>query len=196
MIKRSIHILKTNPIIVLIFSVYIIITILFIHIFYTDNLSPSFKLNRDLSKMIILIKTHLGLGLNFILGITFMSGFGYMLTEAIKTGRTKVTSFFAGITNFFLRILLVGLLLIDFGVGLSILISIVTQPIISMFLSLGFSSYNFQSTVITIISVISEILLMPFVLLWFPTIFLDDTGVIQGLKSGAKVGLKNYWRLV
>jgi len=137
------------------------------------------------------------------LSITFISGFGLMIKEAVITGKTSINSFLPGFKKYFVRILLMSLLLFAFAIGFSIVISIITIPImIVQIANSGFENLqNLQniknmSLSITLVTTSLTIIAIPFMILWLPSIFIDDVKIIQGLKNGVKAGVKNYWRLL
>ena len=39
-------------------------------------------------------------------------------------------------------------------------------------------------------------MILPFLILWFPSIIMDDVGVIEGLNRGAKVAKESYWLII
>lgn len=123
-----------------------------------------------------------------------MSGFGNMISETVINGETSAASFLPGLKKYFARVLLASLLLIAFCIGFSSALSIIIIPITVLCVING--SINSLNVIIVLIEVVAVTLVIPFILLWLPSIFIDNAGVIQGLKNGVKAGVKNYWKLV
>ena len=201
MLKKSFQVLKNNPIIILFYGVYFVIMFLILFTLYPHDLSQFSTTNLEqfnfTEYIIMMIKMLTAAGLISVLGIVFFSGFGYMISEAVRTGKTSKNSLLQGIKKFILRTLVAALLLFTMTMGVSIIMSIITIPITMwQVFTGGYSSVQYLSILITAITAVITIFLIPFILLWFPSIFMDDTKVIQALKSGAKAGVKNYWKLV
>jgi hypothetical protein len=198
MLKKSLNILKSNPVIILFYTAFLVVTLLILFALYPKNFSqftnPDVTTFDFAAYLSMMGKMFICALLMYVLGLLFYSGFGNMMTEAVMDGKTSANSFLPGIRNYFGRILLASLLLIAFSIGFSIVISIVTVPI--MLLSARNESVNSLSLIISIISSLVVVLVSPFFLLWCPSIFIDDTGMIQGLVKGAKAGVKNYWKLL
>jgi hypothetical protein len=127
------------------------------------------------------------------LGLVFFSGFGNMITEAVINGTTSAGSFIPGIKKYFGRIFLSTLLLFAFYIGFTIVITIIIIPLTIIAVMMG----NIMITIVaSLIMGLVVIFALPFIILWYPAIFIKSTGVIQGLKDGLKAGAKNYWKLL
>ncbi len=199
MIKKSIKLLKENNSIILVYFIFFAITALIYFSLYPHNMydyiqGESFDIAGYMFAMMkMLIASLLMCGLSLL----FISGYGNMMAEAIDYGKTSLKSFFPGIKKFFVRVLLMALLSGAIVFGFSIIIGIVSVLFAFMMLALsGGDNILIVSIVIMLITVILLILAMPFIILWLPSIFLDNIKIIQGLKNGFKAGVKNYGKLV
>lgn len=193
MVKKSFHVVKNNPILILFYAAYLIVSILVMYLIYPDNLSQ-FPSNVNVATIDLvayknaMIRLLLASFLLYIMGVLFISGFGNMIKEAILQEKTSVSFFLPGIRKYFVRNLLSSLLMAAFIMGYAIILSILT---IIIALSLGQTASLF----IPIFTILLVLIAIPFVILWSPAIFIDDIGVIRGLSKGAKAGANNYWRL-
>lgn len=196
MVKKSFNVLKNNPILVLYYAVYLIISFLIMFLIYPNNLSQftntdnmaDFNFAAYISAMSRILLASL---IVYIIGLVFISGFGNMIKEAVLQEKVPGAAFLSGIKKFFVRNLLATLLLLAFSIGYSIIVSILVI-IITLTTQLIYAMAIF----IPILSIFLVMIAIPFVILWFPAIFIDDIGVIRGLTKGAKAGAKNYWRLL
>jgi hypothetical protein len=199
MIKKCLDLLKNNPVIIAFYVIYELLLILIILFLYPTNLNQFMDYGSfDFAAyFMMLMKLLTACGLMFILSILFMSGFGHMISEAVAQGKTSAQAFLEGINRFFVRFLLLTLLGIAVAFAFSMIITIVLVPITMIqVMSGGTSGLEFMSLFIVIITLIITILIIPLVLLCIPSILMDDVKVFQGIKNGAKAGVKNYWRLV
>ena len=199
MLKRALQLLKRNPVIILIYAGYMLLSLLLMLLLYPKNIQQFMFDTQGMFSMSAYLsglgKLFLAVILIFLSGLFFLSGFGNMLREAVFSGRTSGAAFLAGIRLYFVRILLMMLLMTGFAFGASLLIGIITVPITVMTIMSGTSSVYFTTMIIMGITLLLLLIPLPFLILWIPAIFLEDTGVIQGLKAGARAGSKNYWRL-
>ncbi len=196
MVKKTLQLLKQNPVLVLLYLGVQVITQLIMFLLYPKTMSDfgitenafDFQLYfLTLGKLLIVIIVV------YIIGLLFYSGYGNMLREAILRGKAGWKAFGDGIASFFVRILLSSLLLGAMAVGASIPMMIIAIPI-----AVG-TTLNGSMDGIIITPIITTIILdivIPLILLWLPAIFIDDTGVIQGMKNGFRAGVKNYWKLL
>lgn len=182
------------------YCIYLIIAFLLLFLLYPNNFNEFINTNTNafnfIAYFIAMAKILMASVLIGILGIIFLSGFYYMISEALITGRTSKLSFLPGIKKYFVRTLLSTLLLYSFSIALSILLSIIVVAVVFTQILGGSESVTGMSIFIMLLTTVIVAIPMPFVLLWFPSIFIDDIGVIQGLKRGAKAGVKNYWKLL
>ena len=196
MIKKSLHLLKNNTVIILFYAIYLVVMFLIVFTLYPKDMNQFNSMNPNsfdfAAYFNAMAKIFFASILMYACGILFLSGFGCMISEVVLEGKTKATSFLPGISKFFVRVLLASLLLIAFYIGFSIVLSIIIIPITFIMLAYG----NMATLIITLIAAVAVIFTIPFIILWFPSIFIDDAGVIQGLINGAKVGVKNYLKLV
>jgi len=211
MIKKSINLLKSNSSILIFYAAFYAITLLILFLLYPRNLNSFININTfyPFVYMIAILKICVAMVLIYGLSITFISGFGLMIKEAVITGKTSTSSFLPGLKKYFVRILLMSLLLFAFAIGFSFAISIITIPImLTQMVNVGFENLqNFQNTQnfqnlknmslsISLFTTSLTIIAIPFIILWLPSIFIDDVKIIQGLKNGVKAGVKNYWKLL
>ena len=198
MLKKSLNILKSNPVMILLYALFMVVTFLIIFTLYPKDINQF--TNPDVTKfdfagyLVMMGKMLIAALLMYALGLLFYSGFGNMITEAVINGKTSANSFLPGVKKYFVRVLLASLLLMAFSIAFSIISSIITVPI--MLLSIRNVAITSLSIIITLILTLVIIIILPFILLWFPSIFIDDVGVIPGLVKGAKAGVKNYWKLL
>ncbi len=199
MLRKSINLLKSNPLLVVYFLGYEFMGFLVLYLLYPKNLGVYNHGDvMDLvSMMIFMMKMLLSSILMFFLSILFMSGFGHMTAEAVMNGKLASSSFMIGLKKYFVRILLMSLLVFAMVIGVAILFSFVTVPII-LFQSFSGQEDNIYvlSMAMSIIITVIIIALIPFIILWLPAIFIDNVRTIQGLKSGVKAGRKNYLKLL
>jgi hypothetical protein len=200
MLKKSIDLLKKNPIIIMLYAAYMVVMFLIIFILYPKDLSqfnnPDPATFEIIAYGIVMMKMLIASLIMFLLGLFFMAGYGNLISEAVTHGETSITSFLPGLRKFFVRVLLAMLLLAAFAIGLSIVLSLIIIPI-TVFLAInGSTSIYMVSIISTLISLILVVFSSPFIILWYPAIFIDNLGIIQGLKSGARVGVKSYWKLI
>ncbi len=198
MLKKTLQLLKNNPVIILCYGIYLLISILILFLLYPKNFgvdtytqSGSF----DYSLYMVTMRNMLiALLLMFILGLFFASGYGGMLREAVFSGKTKLHNFLNGIKHYFGRVLLCALLTSAIVIVGSILIGILSIP----FTVIGFGTDSIDLIVVMIMLITLLLVLIPspFFILWMPALFLEDTGVFHSIKLGMKAGAKNYWKLL
>jgi len=200
MLKKTFQIIKSNPIIILFYAAYLVITVLIMLLLYPRSIGQETYLQNGMFDfslyMIIMGKILLAAFLMFVIGLFFVSGFGNMIRAAVISGKTQVSSFLTGIKLFFVRILLSVLLIFAIVLAASVLLGVISIPFTMIAVMNGVSS---PITFVMIIMAITLLLILiptPFVMLWLPAMFLENTKVFQGLKLGAKAGAKNYWRLI
>lgn len=205
MIKKSLTILKNNPVLILLYTAFLVVSLVIILLLYPKDMGM--YLNMDsfnlYSYLVMMVKMLYAIFLLYVLGFVFIVGYGSMLAEAVITGKTYVASFFSGLKKFFVRMLLAVLLYLAMAIGFSTICSTVSIPFIMISAMKTASTVAYDPTAsmnlsisITIVMLLLMIFLLPFALLWFPAIFTENTGVFQGLKSGARAGVKNYWKLL
>lgn len=209
MVSKSIDILKKNSVLILFYAAYMVAMFLIVFMLYpkdmsqfsnTDPATFDFAIFRNIMLKMLLASLLMG-----IAGLSFFSGFGSMISEAVLNGKTFAASFLPGLKKFFVRVLLATLLLSAFYIGFSIVLSIILIPITIITVISGaanpaatdyVATGNLIGLITASISAVAVIFSFPFIISWYSSIFIDDTGVIQGLKNGAKSSVKNYWKLV
>ncbi len=133
--------------------------------------------------------------LMFIFSLFFISGYSNMIREAVFSGKTKLLFFLNGIKHFFGRVLLSVLLMAAILMVGSVLLGLLSIPLTILVTANGFGSLYAMTLIIMLVTLILVMIPMPFLVLWLPALFLEDTGVIRSLRLGAKAGTKNYWKL-
>lgn len=195
MIKKSIQLLRNNPVMILLYAGYMLFTLLIVFFLYPTNMNQfsnpyTFDFGEYIMVMTKMMLASLLMGAG---GLVFMSGYAGMLVEAMFTGKTSIASFVPCVKKYFVRILLAGLLLAAMAIGFSILLALITIP----FTMMAVMSGNLGASLITVVvMVVIAIAAVPFIIMWYPAIFIDNVGVTQGLKLGMKSGVKNYWKLL
>lgn len=196
MLKKSIELLKNNPVLIFTYGTFSLIMFLLVLLRQPSDLiglSNGHIERFDMRSYFITINLILLAAiLIYGLSLLFISGYGNMMREAIINGKTTIKDFMPGIARYFGRVILMSLLLIAFSIGISLVLSIIMVPLIMLSLN-NLYLVTLISTLVTTVSVICAI---PFVLLWIPAIFLDNHGVVKGLVQGAKTGAKNYGKLL
>lgn len=200
MFKQMLNVIRQNPVIPLIYAAVMLLSgaLLLLMPERFDTSNPFRMIAMVLTMLLITI--FLG-----AISLVFTSGFGNMLSVAVNGGRADYSTFFSGIKKYFVKVLLMSLLMIAFSIGISIIITMFSLPftiIASMrrfaghFPSIS-SSYSISaiSGAITIFTYILTVVGIPFITLWLPALFMESGGVFECLKKGAKAGVKNYWLL-
>lgn len=196
MLKKSFLILKNNPVLILLYLgsmllIYLIMYGLYPHDY--NQMSQTYVTSFDFAEyMITMLKMMLAALLMSVVSLLFYSGFGFMMNEAVITGKTNISSMPTGIKKFTIRILLAYLLYMAFAIGFSIVIGITMIPFIILATVKGVAFIIIY--VIVLMLLITAVI--PLLMLWMPAIFADNCSAMQGLKRGWKAGFKNYWKLV
>ncbi len=199
MIKKCLDLLENNPVIIGFYVIYELLVMLILLLLYPTNLNQFMNsVSFDFAAyFMMMMKLLTAIGLMFLLSILFMSGFGHMISEAVVQGKTSAQAFIEGINRFFVRFLLLTLLGTAVTFAFSMIITIILIPITMLqVMSGGTSGLEYMSLFIVLLILIITIFIIPFVLLCIPSILLDDVKLFQGIKNGAKAGVKNYWKLV
>lgn len=201
MFSESINLLKKNPVIVLFCAGFMALFLLVILIFYPSNLSQFTRTGANqidfVAYCLTLFKLMVASFLMFSLGILFISGFGNMIAEAIQYGKTSAASFIPGLKKYFVRIMLSGLLMTAISFAFLMILSFI-MIFIGAFITIANGATNTYSTgiILAFIIMFLDMASLPFIILWIPSIFIDDSGVIQSLKNGLNAGIKNYKKLI
>jgi hypothetical protein len=200
MLKKTMQLIKSNPIIIIFYVVYLAISVLLMLALYPKSFGvDTYTKNGmfDYSLYLVTMRNILiAVFILFILSLFYISGFYNMLREAIFTGKTKASSFLSGIKIYFGRVFLSVLLTIVIVVVFSILLGILSIPFTIMAATTGNVSIYAMTMVIMLVTLVLVLVPAPFIVLWLPALFLEDTGVIRSLKLGVKAGAKNYGRLI
>lgn len=198
MFSKTFDILKRNPIIIIFYLIYSAAAFgLMLPI-----ISGGYNTN-DLNEVVtFLLKMAVIYLFMAVFALIFFSGFGQMLAESAVTGTTSASSFIPGLKKYFVRVLLSALLLFAFYIGFCIVLGIMMIPITILIGVMGTNMSDpvaLTSLVTSITLGITGLILIfsaPFILLWYPAIFIDNIGVLEGLGRGARASVKNYWKLV
>lgn len=200
MLKKTLQIIKNNPVIILCYVAYLAISILLLLFLYPKSFGVGTYTKNgafDYSLYMVTMRNMLiALLLIFVFSLLFISGFSSMIREAVFSGKTKLYFFFDGIKNYFGRVLLTVLLTAAIIIIGSILFGLLSIPFTIMAVANGTDSVYLISLVIMLIALILFLIPSPFFILWLPALFLEDTGVIRSLRLGVKAGTKNYWKLL
>lgn len=196
MFSRSIQLLKKNPVIIVIYAANLLIMFLIMLLLYPKNMNQ-FDMNNaaniDFAAFgTAILKMLISVLIMGVLGLIFYAGFGYMMAEAVSKDKTSINSFLPGLKKYLGRVLLMCLLMFAMYMGISIVLSMLIIPFTIMMVING----NESGMVIALIPSIIVVFTIPFVALWSPAIFLDNIGVIEGLKNGFQKGAKNYLKLL
>lgn len=135
-----------------------------------------------------------------VLAVIFISGYGNMLAAAVNDGMASIKVFLYGIRRFTGKVILSFLLLVAVIMGASLVISIVTTPVLlTGFVRSGFDPGSMMSTQKTVQLVASVIMLFlyPFIVMWLPAIFIErEEGVMACFRHGIRAGVRNYLPMV
>ncbi len=200
MTKKTLQLIKNNPVIIMSYVAYMVISLLFIFFLYPNNLgSDSYMRDGVLDYSLYLATMRnllIALLLIFILSLLFLSGYCNMIKEAVLNGKTKLSHFVVGIKNYFPRVLLCMLLMLAIIILGAVLFGILSVA----FTILASTTVSLSLFTLTLIIMLVTLLLVlipsPFLVLWLPALFLENTGVIRSLSLGARAGAKSYWRLL
>lgn len=200
MLKKTMQLIKSNPIIIIFYVVYLTISLLLMLSLYPKSFGvDTYTKNGmfDYSLYLVTMRNILiAVLLIFILSLFCISGYCNMLREAIFTGKTRASSFLTGIKKYFGRVFLFVLLTAAIVIVFSVLVGLLSIPFTIMAATSGTFSIYTMTIVIMLVTLVLVLILTPFIVLWLPALILEDTGVIRSLKLGAKAGVKNYWRLI
>lgn len=192
MLSKAYKTLRENPVLILLHVAYMLVTAFVFYLFRPHQINQN-DITELLINTFIMFLTSLVMG---ILGLIYFTGYSNMIAQAVTAGKTSIGSFFPGIKHFFGRLLLATLLMFSMFVGFSIILSIAIIPVTMM---LTFSNQGDPVVAATNLTLIITpfislcvIAVIPFIILWLPALFIDDTGVIDSMKRGMKAGVKNY----
>lgn len=196
MLKKAIDIFKKNPLITIVYFAYVVVTII-ITMFMAESLGVNIN-SAESSQVFSLMGKLLGWWIILaVFSIIFTSGFGSMLASAVNDEKPTMKTLFKGIDKFIGRMLLAGLLSIVFVLGLITLLTLIAIPLFMSLSKSGSAANIISGTIVYAVVILAVfIFIYPFFMLWYPSIFVDDLGVIEGLRKGAKTSIKCYWTLV
>lgn len=200
MLRKTLQLIKENLLILMFYTFYLGINILVMLTLYPKSFGMDAYTRNGRFNYFLYMTTMrnilVSLLIIFALSLFYISGFNNLIREAIFSGKTRASSFLEGIRTYLGRVVLFMLLMVAIVTVISVFMGIISIPFTIMAASSGsFSSYGI-TRVIMVVTMILMILPTPFISLWLPSLFLEDTGVIQSLKLGAKAGVKNYGRLL
>lgn len=192
MIKKTLHIIRKNPIIIAVYAIFIVLNICiseFTARFGSIN-STSQSIGTYANKMFglwILI---------IVISVLFLSGYGNIVAAAVKKEKCSWKDFFSGM-NYFLGRMLISFILLVFMAALLFLIIMITAfPLILAGYAGALKNIEVVSALFTLGAEALAVFVYPCLMLWYPAIFIDDTGVIEGLKRGFAASRRCYWTLV
>jgi hypothetical protein len=135
-----------------------------------------------------------------LLTIGFIAGYGNMIAAAMNEGRAGWKTFFHGFKKFFGKVFLSSLLLMGIAIALSIVLSSITVPLIiaqTIKGSLNMESLMKGQKAIQLITYSIAVFTYPLIMLWMPSIFTNrKDGVVNCFKHGIRAGKKKYKQLV
>lgn len=196
MLAKIIDLTKKNPILPILYLLYMALTISLVFLLLPDKLDQT-----DLVALLLAsVKMLIYCIIMALAGLLFFTGFGNMLSIAAAGEKVTIGSFGTGLKKYILKMLLAGLLLVAIFIAFSIALSILLIPVI-IIMSMGTagdtsSISSSLGVVSSIVTALPTVFLMPFIILWFPAIFSDDIKIIEALKRGAKTGTKCYGTLL
>lgn len=192
MIKRTLHLIRKNPIIIVPYAIFIGINLFlsqFIVRFEEMALKPE--------KIATAVNKTMGIWIFImIISVLFTSGYGSMLGAAVKDKKCGFKDFFIGLNYFLGRMILYFVLFSFMTVSFLLVIAIAVFPILMAGSIGGIKNISMVSALITVGTGVLAGFIYPSVMLWYPAIFIDDTGVTDGLKRGFTASRKCYWNLV
>src|SRR5690554_937203 len=120
MLSKTLNILKNNPILILSYFAYIVIVLI-----VTSGALPNYFTEDPVKILISTIIFTAFILLLCVVGFLFTTGYGSMVSEAVKTGKTSLSSLFPGIKKYFVRILVATLLMFVAYMAVSIIFSLI-----------------------------------------------------------------------
>lgn len=123
--------------------------------------------------------------LMLIIATLFMAGIGCALKKITTEGASKPCDLIEGINRYFFRVFKVNLLIFVLSL---IGISLIIKPNLIMGLILP------SATIRT--NVLIGLIVAPFLVSWYPAMFIDDLGAIESIKKALSIGVKAYLKLV
>lgn len=215
MLQKSIMMLKNNPMIFIMMAAFMLIMAalslpmisetnkmmgIYTEMYDFSGDYPQINMQDTMVIMLSSLKILLYSLVLVFFGLGFMSGYGNMVDAVMNEGKARLKIFFYGIRKFFGKVLLSALLLAGIITGFSVVISLITTPlIIAGTLSGSFSAGNvFESQkVIQIITIVILTLLYPLLFMWLPAIFTDRKDrVITCFKNGFRASRRMYLKLL
>lgn len=135
-----------------------------------------------------------------LLGIGFMAGYGNMLASTMNEGKPGWKIFLHGFKKLYGKVFLSSLLLMGLIIAFSIALSAVTTPMIlarTIRGSVSMESILESQKAIQIITYILVAFAYPLILLWLPSIFVNRRdGVVNCFKYGIRASKKMYLKLL
>lgn len=196
MLKKTLKLLKENPSIIIFYFFYTALIVVITTIM-ANNLNINIDA-ADTTQIFNFLKHTLGWWI--IIGVIFtifMSGWGNMIAHAVNTDKAAPGTFFKGINEFILRMLITNLLLIIICIGFIIAITLISIPLFFIMESTVSSSGAVTIGIIYgLVIALIFILLYPFFMLWYPAIFVDNIGIMEAFQRSVRTSKKCYWTLV
>lgn len=192
MVKRTLHLIRKNPIMIVPYAIFIGVNLglaQFIARLEEMALKPEQMATAANKAMGIWI-------LIMVVSVLFTSGYGSMIGAAVKHGKCRFKDFFLGIDCFLGRMMFYFVLFSFMAASFLLLIAVAVFPILLAGSVGGIKNVGLVSAFLTVGTGLLGSLIYPSVMLWFPAIFIEDTGVTEGLKKGFVASRKCYWNLV
>lgn len=217
MLKKTIRMLKNNPMLIIMPVLGILIsgaTMLFMIPSVKNILAisgntgagslPPVEYQQGLQMLSSMLIFYLVLFVLGILGIVFLAGYGNMLAAAVNDGKASLKVFLFGIRRFFGKTFLSALLFTGITIGFSFAISIIAMPVMlagvirgGMENSLSMQGMMNRQTAFQVVTLILSAFLYPFIEMWVPSIFLNrNDGVTACFRKGLRAGKRKYLTLL
>ena len=133
MIGKTLQLLRKNVSVLLVYAIYMLAVALVLIVLYPKDMNSfvtSSPYYFDFAGYIgAMLKILLASVIMFFVSILFFSGYGNMVTEALRQEKTSISSFLPGIKKYFVRVLLASLLMVALAIGVSIVISMILIPL-------------------------------------------------------------------
>ena len=142
---------------------------------------------------------------SIVLSLIVQAGQGNMIKEAMRNGETDFSDFSAGIKHYFWRVVGQFLLTMAMTLAICVIIGIIMIALVagSAFTDLMSPAATVTPNYVNMSAIIGLAIIslatfigIIFLTLWTPSIILDDIGVFEGLKRGAKAVKHHFWSIL
>lgn len=191
MIKKTLQIIKENPVIIVLYAVFV-----GLNIFMSQFMDGIDRMALNPQWIEVAVSKMLGMWIIImIVFILFMGGYGNMLATAIKTGKCTLKDFLRGLNYFLGRMLWAFVLVFLLAMLFFLIVIVAAFPILMASSVGGIRNLGLLAALLTAGAGVFAVFIYPAIMLWYPAIFIDDTGVIEGLKRGVTASRKCYLKL-